>query len=92
MQIIMVKADNFIYWIILYPVDKRFPRQVICFICYLIIHPLDNLPVFCITGARKFENPDFFVWVYTVLVVRGGVATMWGPFEVRNFLFFFFFR
>ena len=28
--------------------------------------------------------------VYTVLVVREGVATMWGPFEVRNFLFFFF--
>ena len=55
----MVKADNFIYWIILYPVDKRFPRQVICFICYLMIHPLDKLPVFCITGARKFKNPDF---------------------------------
>ena len=54
----MVKADNFIYWIILYPVDKRFSMQVICFICYLMIHPLDNLPVFCITGARKFENPD----------------------------------
>ena len=27
--------------------------------------------------------------MYIVLVVRGGVATMWGPFEVRNFLFFF---
>ena len=34
--LVFQRADNFIYWIIVYPVDKRFPRQVICFICYLM--------------------------------------------------------